>query len=254
MKYPFIIKKLIEDNAPTILSSAAIIGTAATGYLAARGGYKAAKKLQQPQLPKGAEYAIEGEFLSWPKKTQLVALEFAPAVIAGGATVTCIFFSHKISASRIVAMTAAYSLSENRLKEYRAKIEEKFGIEKKDEIEGELIHERLRSTPMPAVVFGGNDDYLCFDTYSGRYFKSNREDIRRAVNDTNFEVVNQNYATLNFFWDLIGLPPTVDSEEMGWNETCPLHIRFTASLNGDGEPALAINYDVTNVRPFQFDH
>lgn len=236
MRSYYLVKKIIEDNAPLILSSVAVVGTVTTGYLATKAGWRSGEALKDDVFER-----------TTADKIKQVAPYFLPAAGAGAATITCIVFSHKISAGRIAAMAAAYSLSENRLKEYKAKIEEKLGIEKKEEIEEELIHERLRSTPVPTFVFG-NNDILCFDAHSGRYFKSSQSEILKAVNDTNFEVLNSNYATLEFFWDLIGLPPTAYSDEFGWSASEPLSLMFGAQLDGDDTPALVIKYSVEPIR------
>lgn len=250
MKLRFLVKsteKIVHDNAPTILAGVAVVGTAATAYLTGRATWRAKDKVNEA-WKKGLDSQAPDA------KWQVVKLTWSlylPPAVAGITTIACIICSTRMNTQRAVALAAAYSLSEKKLSEYKSKIEEKLGIEKKEEIDQEILKEQVKNTPVPTLVTLGGDDVLCFDSYSGRYFKSNENQIRQAANNTNFEVINNRFATLEFFWNELGTPdlaPTAYSDEFGWTASCTLHIRFNTMISGDGKPALVVDYDVEPVR------
>ena len=53
---------------------------------------------------------------------------------------------------------------------------------------------------------GGNT--ICYDAISGRYFKSDRDTINRAVNELNRQMRDDMYVTLNEFYYALGLDGT----------------------------------------------
>lgn len=241
-------ERFVHDNAPTILAGVAIVGTGATGFLSARGMIRAQERVFQHDLKNGHNRGVAKHTPT--EIAKLTWMEFAPAVGAAGVTITAIICAHRITAGRAAALAAAYSLSEKKLSEYKGKIEEKLGIEKKQEIEDDIAKDQMKKAPSAEFVILGGDDVLCFDAYSGRYFKSSMEAIRQAMNNTNFEAIHHNYATLEFFWNEIGLDPTAYSDEFGWDANLPLHVRFATTMSGDDKPALVVNYDVKPVRHY----
>ena len=58
---------------------------------------------------------------------------------------------------------------------------------------------------------------LCFDSLSGRYFKSDIDKIKRAVNNLNRELTYDMYVSLNDFYDELDLDHTKIGDELGWN-------------------------------------
>ena len=242
-------EKFIEDNAPTILTGAAVIGTVATGYLAVRGTSRAIATIEEKETNGGLKWSEMSKPVLTASRAKLVWPHYISAIGAGSATIACVICAHRISASRIAAMAAAYSLSESKFKEYKDKISEKFGLEKAAEVHKEVAEEKaVRVQRSTDAIILGTEEVLCFDSYSGRYFKSSTEAIRSAVNDTNFEVVHNNYATLQFFWEIIGLDATAFSEEWGWTADCPLEIKFSTMMSSEDKPCLLIDYDVEPIR------
>lgn len=243
-------EKLIEDSAPSILTGVAVIGTVATAYLAARAGFKTKLLIDEENHSRYAASDKDSDVVVMTTKevAQYTWAYFVPPVAAASLTIACVVSANHISAGRVAAMTAAYSLSESRLKEYKAKIEEKMGIKGAAVVQDNVDRERIKQTHGAEAIILGGEDVLCFDSHSGRYFKSSMEALRSAANDTNFEVIHSNYATLDFFWDLIGLSATAYSEEFGWSANCPMEMQFSTMMSSEDKPCLLVKYDVEPIR------
>jgi hypothetical protein len=236
-------EKYLLDNSPIILTGAAVVGTLSTAYLAVRAGFRSSVLIQE-EYYRINKQNLEPLNFDRKAKAKLIWPQFIPVVGSAGVTVACIVCANRISTKRVAAMAAAYALSEKRLDDYKDKIAEKFGIEQEKKIQQEVHEAPVRSTRVTEAIILGGEDVLCFDAYSGRYFKSSMESIRGAANDTNFDVIHDNYATLTNFWDRIGLEATAYSEDFGWTANCPLEIQFSTTMSSDDKPCMVVAYDV----------
>ena len=62
------------------------------------------------------------------------------------------------------------------------------------------------------IILAGTGEVLCYDMSSGRYFQSTIEDIKRAENRVNKDLIHFMSASLSMFYEEIGLPPTSYSD------------------------------------------
>ncbi|MBQ5562679.1 MAG: hypothetical protein IIT39_04770 [Clostridia bacterium] len=67
-----------------------------------------------------------------------------------------------------------------------------------------------------AIVTTGYGDTLCYETLSGRYFYSDIEKIRAAVNRANKIILEESYISLNEFYDELDLGHTGIGDSIGW--------------------------------------
>ena len=142
---------------------------------------------------------------------------------------------------------AVYSMTETAFKEYRAKVTDAMGVAKERKLREEISAERLNSAPAVEIVATGNGRHLCYERWNGRYFRSDIERVRRAVNDLNRELISETQVTLNDFYYALGLPNTESGDLLGWawdigDES--LEIEFTSDLDANGEPCLVLTYNV----------
>jgi hypothetical protein len=248
------VQEFASENASTLLTGGAVVGTVATAVLAGRAGVKAAEILREKNDEKKAEVQeneqagivdVPKDMLTKTEKLMLAGPQFIPPIIAGSATITAIIFSNRMSAQKAAALAAAYGLSQKQFEEYKAKVAEKLTGPKQQQIQDELAQERANRTPgsgQIVIVEGG--DVLCFDQPTGRYFKSTMEKINRAVNRTNEEIINGEYASANFFYEELGLPPTTWADEVGFNtdNLVALDISTILSPEDEATPCLAIDF------------
>jgi hypothetical protein len=248
------VQQLVQDNATLLLTTGGVVGTVGTAVLAWRGGYKTAEKVELKRLEK-LEALEEG--VDFPKGTTPVLPELdqiekiklglpdaIPPILAGSATIGSVIMAHRMSAAKAAALAAAYGLAERNLSEYKDKIQEKLTGPKSTAIRDEIQQDRVNENPPKnnQVIVIGSGEVLFYDAWSGRYFKSSVEAIRRAENAVNREIFQSNEAALKSFYDELDLPPVTMDEHLGWNIGNSLEIEISAVLTPESEPCLAIEF------------
>ena len=146
---------------------------------------------------------------------------------------------------RNAVLAAAYKLSETTLSDYEEKVVEVIGEKKEKEIREAVVKDKLKKQPVNAseVIITEKGNTLCFDTLSGRYFKSDRELVNRSVNNLNRKMRNDNYCSLNEFYDELGLDHIDIGYDLGWNiDRGYLEVDFGSHLASDGTPCMTIEY------------
>lgn len=243
------VERVAVDNSPAILTAVGVTGTVTTAIFVSKASFKAAEilreddRLNQMTFDSPKERAIEQVKLTWTL--------YIPAVGVGTATIACIVFANQIGTRRAAAMAAAYSMSEKAFSEYREKIVEKVGATKEQEARDEIAQERVERQPLGSQVIVMNErEVLCFDQYTGRYFNSDMETLKQAQNKINYRMLRENYASLNDFYDCIGLEWVPTGDDIGWNSDQMLELSFTTVLSDDQRPCIAIDFHTVPVRNY----
>lgn len=244
-------EKLISDNSPLILTVVGVTGTVATAILTGKATYDSVVE----------EFMDGYETLDWKtdlyneytakKRIKRHWKRYVPAVATGVLTVAAVVGANRIGTRRAAGLAAAFSLSERAAVEYREKVVEKFGQNKEREVRDEIAQDRVNRNPEGSreIVIVGTD-VLCHDAFSGRYFQSSMETLRKAQNDLNAQVLNNMYASLSDFYDLIGLTRTDYSDEIGWNVNNTLELKFSTVMSEDGRPCLSFSFDTRHIRDY----
>jgi hypothetical protein len=240
-------KKAIADNSPAILTALGVTGTLTVAYLTGKASFKAAEILAKETARREADG--DPQMDNWDK-VDLVWREFIPAAGIAAMTVSAIIGANHISTKRVAAFASAYSMAEKGFAQYKDKVLEKVGEKKEGEIRDEVAKQQLKDHPLKQsqIILTGKGDHLCFDAYSGRFFQSDIEKVRAAVNDINFEIINNDYASVSDYWSLIGLPSTSSSDDVGWNTDKKLECEYTSDLTKEGVPCMVVTFK-TNPRP-----
>lgn len=241
--------KLLSDNAPTILTAMGVTGTVVTAYLTGRASVKAVEILREQEE---AQEILDRDPLTAKEKVQITWKCFIPPVTVGVLTITCIIGVNRIGMRRTAALAAAYSLSEKAFDEYKEKVKERIGESKEQTLRDDIAQDQVSRKPLASneIILTGNGDVLCYDSITGRYFLSQVETIRRAQNDINHQVLTGNNASLYNFFELINLPSTPYSHEVGWSLDELLDVKFSAVMADDGRPCISINYSVAPIRTY----
>lgn len=237
--------KLIQDNSPMILTGLGAAGVVTTAYLTGRASFKAAEILAEEAEHYQTVFPMQ-------RKVELVWKEYIPAILVASVSVAAIVLANRVGTRRAAAVAAAYTLSEKAWEEYRTKIVEKIGDKKEEEYRAELSQERVDNNPVSqSVVIIGAGTVLCYEPFTGRYFMSSVEDLKKAQNDTNYQILHDGYASLGDFYDRVGLPKTGVSDEIGWNaESRQLELRFSAVMSDDQRPCISVEFNHEPIRSF----
>ena len=234
-------KKAIADNSPAILTALGVTGTLTVAYLTGKASFKAAEIIREAEAER--ETKGDPELDNWDK-VDLVWREYIPAAGIAAMTVSAIIGANHISTKRVAAFASAYSMAEKGFNQYKDKVLEKVGEKKEGEIRDEVARQHLKDHPYSRspIIITGHGDHLCFDSYSGRYYQSDIERVKSAVNDINYQVHAQDSASLSDYWALIGLEPTQVSDDIGWTPDRKLDIHYTSELTKEGVPCLVTTF------------
>lgn len=232
-------QKFLQNNATTLLTGVGVTGTVATAVLAGKGGYKAALIIdteRQARKPSpGEDISGEDRTITHQDKVKLVWPEFIPAIGVGTVTIASILFAHKMNAGRAATLAAAYSLSENKLNEFRAKVTEKLGPEETADLE----KKEVVVPNMPVFVEG---DVLFLDTLTGRYFRSTLYTVQQAELTTNREIMKHGYASAGLFYSEIDMDDSEILEDLGWDSLYLVNLNLTPAINAEGKLYIVMDH------------
>jgi hypothetical protein len=248
--------KVAADNTPAILTALGVSGTLTTALLAAKGAFRSVEVLNDAASDKTMTYLEENPDvpaddhpdleLTTKEKVEAVWHLYAPAATSAALTIAAIILAARVQERRNAALASAYTVVEKSYAEYRAKNVEKFGKKKEQELRDAIAQDKADRLPtsQSTLIVTGKGDHLCQDAWSGRYFTSNKNLVDRAVNDFNALLMKNSYASLSEFWSLLGIPPTTESDYIGWRSDKHLEIEHSGVVDETGEPALSFSFRV----------
>jgi hypothetical protein len=169
---------------------------------------------------------------------------YIPAAITGGMSVFCLIGSSSVNRRRNAALAAVYAASETALKEYRDKVVETFGDKKERGVRDAIAKDTVERIPVTSkeVIVTKKGDTLCLDPLSRRYFKSDIEQIKKAVNNVNKNMLDEMYVSLNDLYYELGLENIKLGDDIGWNTNNLIEIGFSAQVADDGTPCIVLDF------------
>lgn len=238
------IGKLISENMPTLLTSVAVVGVVSTTILAVKATPMAYRDILDAESELGDITKLDKVRLTWHY--------YIPTAIMGAITITSIVGVNTVSSKRQAAIAGLYTITDKAFTEYKDKVAEVIGDKKEQEVKDEIAKDRMEKDPVTKgqVLITGLGEQLCYDYYSGRYFESDIETIRRAVNDINENILNDMYASLNEFYRKIGLEDIPHGDEVGWTTSRKLDVEYSAQIATDGRPCICIGYGMEPMRDY----
>ena len=235
------VRLFTSKHTPEILTGIGIAGMVTTTVLAVKGTPKALKLIEMKKEEEGIDKltALETVKTTWKC--------YIPAAVIGTASIACLVGASSVSMRRNAALATAYKLSETALTEYREKVVETIGEKKEQVIQEQVDKERLEKNPVSKneVIITEKGNTLCYDYQSGRYFKSDIEKIKKAINEINRQMLLYDYVSLNEFYDELGLERTPMGDDLGWRvDRGYIEPRFSSHIADDGTPCIVLNYEV----------
>lgn len=243
--------RLLNKNAPLILTGMGIAGTVGTAVLAAKAAPKALEALNMEEVNRGLDAIKDGE--EAPNKLPLLDVVkistpyYLPAILSGAATIGCIIGAQSINHRRQAAIMGAYSIAAGALEEYQDKVVAQLGEAKDRKVRDAIAQDKIEKNPDKdwdsKDIDMSNGQVRCFDTMTGRYFWSSMEEIKSAQNDVNAMIINgDDYASLNDFYDRIGLDNSKMGDMLGFSTSNLIDLDFSTVLAPNGTPCLAVGY------------
>lgn len=235
------VKFTLSKHSPEILTGIGIAGMITTTVMAVKATPKALLLIED------AKYEKDTAKLTIPETVQTTWKCYIPAAVTGALSVSCLIGASSVHLKRNAALATAYKLSETALTEYKDQVAKTFGEKKEQEVRDNIAKEHIEKHPVTKqeVIITEKGKTLCYDELSGRYFKSDIEEIRRAVNEINRQMIDEMSVSLNEFYYELGLNSTKMGDELGWNISHGmLDVNFSSQLADDGTPCLVVEYSV----------
>lgn len=239
-----LIRSNTKQNAPALWTAGACVSIVATAYFAITNTLKAVEKLNEWEENNGVSDDPRERLLD---RSRLLLPCYAPTLVSGAVGIGCAIAAHKTNRGRTIAALAQGAIAQTALDDYRNKAREWLGEKKDQEIMGKIAEDKIKENPPPGkdVVIAGSGHVLCCELYTGRYFNSDVETLKKAENRLNKKILSQDFQTLADFQYMIGLTPTSNSNNIGWTSSRLMELEISAILTNDDRPCLAFDYNYT---------
>lgn len=242
-------QRMTQRNAPTILTGLGVSGTIATAYLAAKASFEASGLIEREQNRIDQQWEVREHRgpLVLKEKVLLVWKLYIPTGVSGALTIASIIGGTRASMKKTAAAYSLLSVSEKAFTEYKEKVVEQLGEKKEQAIRDEIAQDRMSKSPQGLVVVGAGN-VLCYEMYTGRYFNSDMETLKKAQNEINAKMIRETGASLSDFYYMLGLATTSFSDRSGWDSCKLLELRFSTVMSEDNRPCIAFEYNY--IEPF----
>ena len=238
-------KSAAIKHSPEILTGIGIAGMVTTTVLAVR-----ATPIALDLIARAEDEKFDngnGEKLTKVEVVKAAWKPYIPAAVTCTVSIACLIGASSVNAKRNAVLATAYKLSESALTEYREKVVETIGEKKERAIKDKIAEDRIAKKPVSNgdVIITQKGETLCLDYHSGRYFKSDIDLIKRAVNELNRRMMLDMYVSLNDFYDELGLDHTHMGDDLGWKlDDGFVEVEFSSQITEDGRPCIVIDYTV----------
>lgn len=230
----------MSKHSPEILVGIGVAGAITSAVLSAKATIKAVRLVDAAEAEKG-EALTKKEIIKTCWKC------YIPTAVTAAVSTACVIGASSVHTKRNAALATAYQLSESALSKYSEKVIETIGEKKEESIRASINKDKLEQNPVEHsnVIITGKGDTLCCDVLFGKYFESDIDKIKRAVAEINYTLIRDGYASLNDFYDELGLDHINVGDDLGWGaEICKLDVDFGSQIASDGRPCITLEYTV----------
>lgn len=238
--------KFAGDHATGMCAFGFVVGLAATVYFSWKDAPKAKEVLDSMD-----------EDATPMEKAKAIAPIATRTAVAAGVTLgsglgLCKVASKAVKTASNVATTCSLlSDGYNRLaaeneglKTAAAKV---VGEEKLNDIQREAVKAKMQQAQAvkydtaedarPRICVTGHGDDLFYDSWSGRYFLSDINYLKKVINDLNYQLMNDMFINLNEYYVAVGLPPVDAGQHMGWNvDFGQIDVHYYSEMNEYDKP------------------
>jgi len=246
----------IQKKSPELLVAAGIAGVIVSAVMACKATIKASEVAEETKDTIDEIHEIEEQgvtragnaYSADDAKKDLAtaylqtgvkyAKLYAPSVILGAASITCIVASHRVLKKRNIALAAAYTTLDKSFKEYRGRVMERFGEQVEKEIRYNIKAKEIKKTVVdetgkkekvkevvdtPAVDGWDPSQYSPyarrFDETHPQWTKNpemNLFYLKARQAQANDMLKTRGHLFLNEVYDLMGFPRTKAGAVVGW--------------------------------------
>lgn len=199
-------KLFLRRNGSTILTYVGAVGVGATAVLAVKATPKALLLVDKAEEEKG-------EKLTKLEVVRVAGPAYIPAVLMGGATIACIFGANVLNKRQQASLMSAYALANRSYSDYKGKVAELYGDEANAQVRESIAKDKYEEEDIQV----NEDEKLFYDDFSGRYFTSTIAKVQNAEYQLNRDLSMRDWATVNEFYEYLGIAPIDGGDELGWS-------------------------------------
>lgn len=242
----------IKKHSPEILMIGGAIGVVSSAIMACKATTKLSEVMNEHKttveqihhvaehpevLPENKTYTKEDAkkdlAITYTKTGLNLVKLYAPSVILGTLSLTCMITSNNILRNRNAALAAAYAAVDKGFKNYRSNVVERFGKEVDKELKYNIKAKEIEVTEKDkngkekkvkkTVNMSVLDDYSpyakFFDNGCDNWEKDPEHNLwflKQQQNFANDKLKAQGYLFLNDVYDMLGIPRTKPGQVVGW--------------------------------------
>lgn len=209
-----------KKHVSIILTCVGSAGVVLTSYLTAKATIKAVDILKDEEL-------------TTKEKIVKATPSYIPSIVIGASTIACILGSNIVNQKYQASLMSAYALLNSSYSDYKRKLKELYGEEAHKHILESLDIEKARNVDITAECIGGitsleidgeeAEKRLFYDEISERYFESTVEQVLAAEYHLNRNYILRGDASLNEFYEFLGLDYTDSGDVLGWDMASGLY-------------------------------
>ena len=237
-------RRFLYGNTPEILTGIGITGMITSTILAVRATPRALELLDIKKKE------VDDDVLTIQETIKTAWKPYIPATVSMIISTTCLISAVAVNNRRNTALVTAYTLSEKAFTSYRNQVIEDVGKNKEKRIKDKVSQKQVDNNPpnKNQIILTNKGNTLLQDTISGRYFRSDLDSVRKAMNELNKELLHNDSISINDYYSLIGLTGIKGGDDIGWTVSKGLvEFDFSACIVNDDEPCIVIDY---NIVPF----
>jgi hypothetical protein len=194
----------LKRNQATVLTCIGAIGVVATTVTAIKATPKAMKLINKMD-----------EYSTTVDKIKVVLPVYIPSIFMGAGTIMCIFGANALNTKQQASLTSAYTLINSYHNTYRNKLIDLYGKEADEKIRNEIVRENCGYHQIGVDTPDGK--FIFYDEISGRSIERYEREIMDAEYHFNRNFAMRGYASLNEFYEFLGLPQTDYGDSLGWS-------------------------------------
>lgn len=208
-------RNYLKENGPEILTGIGIVGGITSTVLAVKATPKALRLIEERKTEQGVEQLTVVDTVKSTWKC------YIPAALTGGLSICCLIYASSTNSKRQAALLAAYKLSETTFAEYREAVRETVSEKEEKKIKEKVADNKVKNIVIneDEIEVTGYGTTLCVDAFTNRPFYSDLEHIRKCINDLNDYIHDNDYASLNWLYDKLGLSDCAAGDILGWDST-----------------------------------
>lgn len=239
----------IDKASPIILSLLGAVGVIGTAVTAVKVTPKALAQLEEKKQK------LKTEELSVQETVTTVWKTYIPTAALAFGTIACIFGVGLLEKHQQAALTSAYALISNSYNAYKDKLKELYGEEAHETIMKSVVKENCRDVHISTAGLASVDTLefypetesevvrTFYDAFSDRHFESTIERVLQAEYHLNRNFTLAGEASVNEFYDFLGLDEIEGGDEKGWDTSSGMgwvdFSHYTVTLD-DGMEILVI--------------